>query len=52
MIRKIGVFDGMTKYLTYEMVRLGYRLTGLEAEEYLQTVKKEAKEMTITAQVQ
>lgn len=51
MVRKIAVFDSMTKYLTYEMLRLGYGLTGLEAEEYLQTVKEEAKEMTMTAQV-
>lgn len=51
LIRKIGVFDGMAKYLKYEMARLGYGLTGLEAEEYLQIVKEEAKEMTMTAQV-
>jgi hypothetical protein len=41
----------MIKYLTYEMVRLGYRLAySLEAEEDLQTVKKEAKKMTMTTQ--
>lgn len=48
---KIGVFDGMAKYLTYEMARLGYGLACLEAEQYLQTVKGEAKEMTMSAQV-
>lgn len=52
LVWKIGVFDGMAKYLTYEMVRLGYGLTGLEAEENLQTVKEKAKEMTMTAQVE
>ncbi|KAG6361343.1 hypothetical protein INS49_009568 [Diaporthe citri] len=49
LVWKIGVFYGKVKYLTYEMVRLGYVLTGLEAEEYLQTVTEEAKEMTMTA---
>lgn len=50
LVWKIGVSGGTARYLTYEMVRLGFELTGLEAEEYLQTVKEEAKEMTMTAQ--
>jgi hypothetical protein len=35
LVWKIGVLDGMTKYFTYEMVQLSFRLTGLEAQEYL-----------------
>ncbi|EJT74690.1 hypothetical protein GGTG_08528 [Gaeumannomyces tritici R3-111a-1] len=36
LVEKIGVFHGMEEELTYELVRLGYGLTGPEAEQHLQ----------------
>ncbi|KAK4033372.1 hypothetical protein C8A01DRAFT_50020 [Parachaetomium inaequale] len=36
LVGKIGVFHGMEEELTYELVRLGYGLTGPEAEQHLQ----------------
>ncbi|UKZ76491.1 hypothetical protein TrVFT333_004197 [Trichoderma virens FT-333] len=38
---KIGIFDGMEEELTYELVRLGYGLTGSEAEEHVRMVEEE-----------
>jgi hypothetical protein len=35
---KIGVFPGMEEALTYELIRLGYGLTGPQAEQHLQII--------------
>jgi hypothetical protein len=43
LVEKIGVFHGMEEKLTYELVRLGYGLTGLEAEQHLQMVGGDGK---------
>ncbi|KAJ8127251.1 hypothetical protein O1611_g6386 [Lasiodiplodia mahajangana] len=43
LVGKIGVFHGMEEELTYELVRLGYGLAGLEAEQHLQMLEKETK---------
>ena len=40
---KIGVFHGMEEELTYELVRLGYGLTGQEAEQHLQMLEEVTK---------
>lgn len=41
LVGKIGVFQGMEEELTYELVRLGYGLTGPEVEQHIQKVGKE-----------
>ncbi|POR34392.1 Uncharacterized protein TPAR_05414 [Tolypocladium paradoxum] len=38
---KIGVFHGMEEELMYELIRLGYGLTGPEAEQHLQMLGEE-----------
>ncbi|KAH6624982.1 hypothetical protein B0J18DRAFT_479693 [Chaetomium sp. MPI-SDFR-AT-0129] len=43
VVGKIGVFDGMEEELTYELVRLGYGLTGPEAEQHVQRLGEEMK---------
>lgn len=37
----IDVFRGMEEELTYEMLRLGYGLTGAEAERHVQMLAEE-----------
>ncbi|KAL7938649.1 hypothetical protein V8C35DRAFT_328649 [Trichoderma chlorosporum] len=49
VVDKIGIFDGMEEDLTYELVRLGYGLTGSKAEQHISLV--EAEMQTIMAQV-
>jgi hypothetical protein len=43
LVGKIGVFHGMEEELTYELVRLGYGLTGPEAEQHLRVLEEETK---------
>ena len=43
LVGKIGVFHGMEEELTYELVRLGYGLTGQEAEQHLQMLGEEGQ---------
>lgn len=43
MVGKIGVFYGMEEELTYELVWLGYGLTGQEAEQHLQMLGEEGQ---------
>jgi hypothetical protein len=43
LVGNIGVFPGMEEELTYELVRLGYGLRGLEAEQHLQMLRDEMK---------
>ncbi len=43
LVGKIGVFHGMEEALIYELVRLGYGLTGPEAEKYLQVWARRPK---------
>ncbi|KAK0628687.1 hypothetical protein B0T17DRAFT_162148 [Bombardia bombarda] len=43
LVGKIGVFHGMEEELTYELVRLGYGLTGPEAEQHVQMLGEETK---------
>jgi hypothetical protein len=43
LVGKIGVFHGMEDELTYELVRLGYGLTGPEAEQHLRMLEEETK---------
>ena len=47
LVGKIGVFPGMEEELTYELVRLGYGLTGLEAEQHLQRLGDEMKGVVV-----
>ncbi|TQV90079.1 3-hydroxyisobutyrate dehydrogenase protein [Cordyceps javanica] len=42
LVGKIGLFPGMEEELTYELVRLGYGLTGPEAEQYLEKLGAES----------
>ncbi|KND91973.1 hypothetical protein TOPH_03289 [Tolypocladium ophioglossoides CBS 100239] len=42
LAEKLGIFKGMAEDLTYEMLRLGHGLTGLEAKRHLEKVKAEA----------
>lgn len=44
LVGKIGVFHGMEEELTCELVRLGYGLTGPEAEQHLRMLEAEMKE--------
>ncbi|KAF2498506.1 hypothetical protein BU16DRAFT_570967 [Lophium mytilinum] len=43
-LEKIAVFDGMGEELTREMVRLGFRLIGEDADEYVERMKTTMKE--------
>jgi hypothetical protein len=45
LVEKIGVFHGMEEELTYELVRLGYGLTGPEAVQHVQMLGGERKEV-------
>lgn len=47
LVEKIGVFHGMEEELTYELVRLGYGLTGQEAERHIQMLGEEAEKAMI-----